>query len=190
MIARSVNTTLLALLGAAAVTPASGFGILKAQTTTSSALLAHWPPSSPALKNSERTSWSEYEHDFVEPLTAHAPDSGSAPLDASASKRNVADAYWLQRFEDDRDKLHHMLTHIDYMTSNTNTAKTSKIGKPDTWAHYRHEYIDAKIPRKTRKQVVYPMTDEKRAIADEYWMKNYQEGKDKLAKMSPMDLLP
>lgn len=201
----------------------AGFGGLKSQVAFSSRSLTlnshntphHWPPSSPSIMHSDRTTWNEYEHEFVDPLTTHAEKGDMEHVECnpeeeddcywvenyfeeesaliSHNKRDVADEYWLHKFKEDQDKLHHM----DHTTPGQAKVKESSgIGSKDTWDHYEHEHVDHLVDQQPHeaavKKVKDPMTEEKRALADEYWAQKSRDDKEKMAKMAGtgMDLLP
>jgi len=56
-----------------------------------------------------RETWSHYEHDFVEPLTFHAPPKKTTGDKNSndTRRRAKADAFWLEKFKEDKEKLRH-----------------------------------------------------------------------------------
>lgn len=178
----------------------------------------HWPPSSPSIMHSDRTTWDEYEHDFVDPLVPHAEKGDMEHVECNAEeeddcywvenyfekessidavdKRDVADKYWLEKFKDDQDKLHHM-EHITPPGERVEAEQgsSSDIGKRDTWDHYEHTIDDIAHQQRPSleavgKAVKDPMNDEKRAMADEYWAAKNRADKEKMAEMSGMDLLP
>jgi len=107
------------------------------------------------------------------------------------SKGDASNEYWKQKHADDQMRLH------DLEDKNADAVeareRTEGIGKKDTWSHYEHEYIDElhKAGEPAAKSVVKnPMDANKRAMADEYWAQKSRDEKDKMSKMSGMDLLP
>lgn len=106
-------------------------------------------------------------------------------------KGDISSAYWQQKYADDQQKLHHMDDKEAAAAMNA-VAETTCIGKKDTWSHYEHEYIDElhKPSDKAAKPVKSAMDAKARAIADEYWAQKSRDEKEKMAKMSGMDLLP
>lgn len=176
----------------------------------------HWPPASPTLQQySDRLTWSEYDHEHIEPLVPHAEMGDMEHVECSAeeeddcwwlenyfedavsidalgnSKGDASNEYWKQKHADDQMRLH------DLEDKNADAVevreRTKVIGKKDTWSHYEHEYIDGlhKAGEPAAKSVVKnPMDANKRAMADEYWAQKSRDEKDKMSKMSGMDLLP
>lgn len=117
---------------------------------------------------------------------------GAASIDKmNDNKGEISSAYWKQKYADDQQKLHHMDDKKAAAAMNA-VAETNGIGKKDTWNHYEHEYIDElhKPSEMATKPIKNPMSAEKRAIADEYWAQKSRDEKEKMAKMSGMDLLP
>ena len=115
---------------------------------------------------------------------------GAASIDID-NKGEISSAYWKQKYLDDQQKLHHMDDKEAAAAMNA-VAETNGIGTKDTWSHYEHEYIDElhKPSKMAAKPVKNPMDTRKRAIADEYWAEKNRDEKEKIAKMSGMDLLP
>lgn len=106
-------------------------------------------------------------------------------------KGDISSAYWQQKYADDQQKLHHMEDNEAAAAMNA-VAETTGIGKKDTWSHYEHEYIDElhKPSEKAVKPIKSAMDAKTRAIADEYWAQKSRDEKERMAKMSGMDLLP
>mmetsp|Transcript_3658 Transcript_3658/g.6363 ORF Transcript_3658/g.6363 Transcript_3658/m.6363 type:complete len:200 (-) Transcript_3658:167-766(-) len=175
----------------------------------------HWPASPrQTLQHSDRLTWSEYDHEYIDPLVDHAEIGDMEHVECSAdeeddcwwlenyfedavdidalsnSKGDISNEFWKQKHADDQKKLH----HLDDKNAGTAKAQvnTKDISKKDTWSHYEHEYIDElHKPVKTAvKSVRDPMDAKKRAVADEYWAQKSRDEKEKMAKMSGMDLLP
>ena len=175
----------------------------------------HWPPASPALQHSDRVTWAEYDAMNIDPLVPHAEIGDMEHEECSAeedddcywseryfeeaanidklndSKGEISNSYWKQKYADDQKKLH----NLDYKEAGAAikaAIDSDGIGKRDTWGHYEHEYIDDlhKPSEKAMKPVKNPMDAKKRAMADEYWAQKTRDEKEKMAKMSGMDLLP
>ena len=183
---------------------------------------SHWPPASPTLRDSDRLTWSEYHHEYVDPLVPHADVvEGMEELDVECSaeedddcywtanylvdeesidsfnnmKAEISREYWTQKHADDQKWLHHLDDGKAAVAAASDAAvDVDGIGKRDTWSHYEHEYIDElhqPLEKAGRPSPVRnPMDAKKRAVADEYWAQKSREEKEKMARMSGMDLLP
>ena len=79
--------------------------------------------------------WSEYQHDFIDPITPHETPSGLHEPDPQ--QRAIADEFWLKQFEDYKEKLHEMMAKQETTTSPLFATDAS-------WDHYKHEFIDPK----------------------------------------------
>ena len=170
----------------------------------------HWPPASPTLQHSDRLTWSEYDREHIEPLVPHAEMGNMEHVECSAEEEDdcywlenyfedsvnidalgdASNEYWKQKHADDQRRLHDL---VDETAGAVEARESTKgIGKKDTWSHYEHEYIDElhKAGEPAKSVVKNPMDANKRAMADEYWAQKSRDEKDKMAKMSGMDLLP
>ena len=60
-------------------------------------------------------------------------------------KRSKADAYWLAKYEDDKEKQLHStkVTQVETSSSNSNDVNF------DTWDHYKHDFIENIPPQKS-----------------------------------------
>ena len=146
---------------------ACGFGIPKPfSRTTRTALFVGEKP----------ISWPDYKHDYIDPITPH--ETPSKVLDhTDPVKRAIADEYWLKQFEEDKEKLHHMMEK-----AKATKAAETYVKPSETWPHYKHENIDPITPHETASKVASHMDPAKRKIADEYWLQWYNDEKDRLHK--------
>ena len=126
----------------------------------------------PTLVLAEKISWSDYKHDYVDPITPH--ETASKVRDhMDPAKRAIADEYWLLQFEKDKEKLH------QYMMAEASPAETLSE-ESETWSHYKHAYIDPITPHETASKNKNHMDPAKRASADKYWLQKFLEDKEKL----------
>jgi hypothetical protein len=144
--------------------PTLGFGVLGTLKTRAFAR--------PTCVFAEKISWSDYKHDYVDPITPHKTAS-KVKDHMDPAKRAIADEYWLLQFEKDKEKLH------QYMMADASPTETLSK-ESETWSHYKHEYIDPITPHEAASKVKNHMDPAKRASADEYWLKKFLEDKEKL----------
>lgn len=156
---RAIDTVLfLALLS-----PTFGFGFVGSLNTRT---FAH-----PSSLCQERISWSDYKHDYVDPITPHAIES-NVKGHMDPAKRAIADEYWLTQFEKDKEKLHqHMMVE---------TSAEVPLKEPETYAHYKHNYIDPITPHETVSKITNHMDPAKRESADKYWLQKFLHDKENL----------
>lgn len=126
----------------------------------------------------KKISFSEYKHDYVDPITPHATES-KVKSHMEPSKRAIADEFWKAQFEQDKEKLHQM------NENNPSRAEATLPKDAETWPHYKHEYVDPITPHEIDSKVESHMDPGKRAIADEYWLQTFLEDKKKLHKKMP-----
>jgi hypothetical protein len=121
-------------------------------------------------------SWKEYKHDYVDPLVKHeAPPKVKDHTDPV--KRAKADQFWLNQFEEDKEKLHRMMEHDD---DNSISGSAVTTGPNETYEHYKHEYLDPITPHERASKVGSHMDPNKRKTADKYWLEWYKDEKQKL----------
>jgi hypothetical protein len=156
---RAIGTvSFLALLS-----PTVGFGVVGSLNTRTFA--------NPTFVFQEKISWSDYKQDYVDPITPHAIES-NVKGHMDPAKRAIADEYWLTQFEKEKEKLH------QHMTAETSTEVPSK--ESETYAHYKHEYIDPITPHETASKVTNHMDPAKRESADQYWLQKFLNDKEQL----------
>lgn len=93
-------------------------------------------PQTALLASRTEPTWSKYKHDFVDPITPHEQPSGLHEPDSK--KRAIADEFWLKQFEDDKDKMHEMM-------SKDHESRPPLFATDETWDHYKHEFIDPQV---------------------------------------------
>lgn len=152
-----------AVLFLVVLSPTFGFGFVGSLRTRK---FAH-----PTTLFQEKISWSDYKHDYVDPITPHAIES-SVKGHMDPTKRAIADEYWLTQFEKEKEKLH------QYMT--VETSQEVPVKESETYAHYKHEYIDPITPHETASKVASRMDPAKRESADKYWLQKFLNDKEKL----------
>ena len=159
-------------------------------------------------QNWEPTTWEKYKHDFIEPMVRHAESPsvtmasrddeeddtywcGEGPIPLEVDERaEISDAYWQQEVAEEKDRLHHM-TALYGSPETLRAQRIRPIGAKDSWNHYEHEYIDDLVHREKSPFLTDdPMNAKKRRISQEYWLQSNKENKEKMAKMSGMDMLP
>uniref|UniRef100_A0A6U2IKH6 Uncharacterized protein n=1 Tax=Pseudictyota dubia TaxID=2749911 RepID=A0A6U2IKH6_9STRA len=154
---------------AAAATPATAF-VINGRSRASVTVLSQ-----------ERTSWSEYKHDYVDPRVPHASPHEPDVDEASARRRAIADEFWLEQFKDEKDKLHHM------MDSGSTKGPESSSQPKETWSHYKHDYVE---PLTFHSPPIETTAGEdsdavrRREIADEFWLEKFMDDREKLRHLS------
>ena len=134
-------------------------------------------PSSFLFTNKESAnSWSEYKHDFVDPLIPHQVES-KIHDHTDPEKRASSDEYWLRQMEQDKNKLNDMMT--DEMV--TAASEQDKADKPaESFEHYKQENIDPITPHEMPSPVTSHMDPVKREKADEFWQAKFNDEKEKI----------
>ena len=127
----------------------------------------------------DRISWSEYKHDFIDPIVPHAPEEKERPGMSDApvvdkSKRQVADEFWLAQFEDEKKRLNEMMNGEEAEPSYPvqEAPKTS-------YEQYRSTNIDP-IASKHHERLMGHMDASKREAADEFWLQSFLWEKERL----------
>jgi hypothetical protein len=144
--------------------PTLGFGILGTLKTRTVAR--------PTCVFAEEISWTDYKHDYVDPITPH--ETASKVKDhMDPAKRAIADEYWLLQFEKEKEKLH------QYIMAKASPMETLST-ESETWSHYKHKYIDPITLHETTSKVKNHIDPAKRESADEYWLHKFLEDREKL----------
>jgi hypothetical protein len=125
------------------LSPTMGFSILhnKSLKTT--------PRTTLLLLRQDKITWSDYKHDFIDPIAAHATDTTNKLehwLEGRMDPRKrdtSAYGYWLEKFEADKEKLQNM------NQAASSTPETSIPPPTSTWDQYAHKYIDPILRKKT-----------------------------------------
>jgi hypothetical protein len=142
--------------------------------------------STTSLLRQEKITWSDYKHDFIDPIAAYAKDKTKlleGPLeDPRRKQRDSADEYWLEQFEADEEQLQNMNQTASSML------ETSIPPPKSTWDQYNHEDIDPLLRKKTDARI----NPERWASTDheKIWLKTVlkivrlEEVKEKLQNMN------
>eukprot|EP00568_Trieres_chinensis_P017625 CAMPEP_0183326580 /NCGR_PEP_ID=MMETSP0160_2-20130417/82602_1 /TAXON_ID=2839 ORGANISM="Odontella Sinensis, Strain Grunow 1884" /NCGR_SAMPLE_ID=MMETSP0160_2 /ASSEMBLY_ACC=CAM_ASM_000250 /LENGTH=154 /DNA_ID=CAMNT_0025494595 /DNA_START=17 /DNA_END=481 /DNA_ORIENTATION=- len=119
-----------------------------------------------------KISWSEYEHEYVDPLVPHKVDSEMEGR-MDPDRRRTADEFWTAQFNDGKQKLHRINQDDAHPTAHDNAPV-------DTWAQYKHEYVDPITPHEASSGLEGHMDPERRAVADEFWLQKFRDDKKKM----------
>ena len=157
----------LVLFLAMMLSPTKGFSVrnLKVLKTT--------PRTNSLLLRQEKITWSDYKHDFIDPIAAHAADKTKLEhwlLEDRTDPRiqDSAEGYWLEQFEADKERLQNM------NQAASSTPETSIPPPTSTWDQYSRRYIDPILRKKNKKDPNLhgrTMDPETKASANEFWSK-------------------
>lgn len=200
---RAIDIVLFLAILSMILSPTLGFGVLGTLKTRTFAR--------PTRVFAEKVSWSDYKHDYIDPITQRKTAS-KVKDHMDPAKRAIADEYWLLQFEKDKEKLHQYMadasptetlsteseawshnTHenIDPITPHETASKAKNImadaspienlsSESETWSHYKHQFIDPITSHETASKVTNHMNPAKRASADEFWLRKFFDDKEKL----------
>uniref|UniRef100_A0A7S4JX13 Uncharacterized protein n=1 Tax=Odontella aurita TaxID=265563 RepID=A0A7S4JX13_9STRA len=135
----------------------------------------------------EKTSWSEYKHDYVDPRVPHATIHDPDDVDeAAARRRKIADEFWMERVMDEKEKLHRMMETVAAAAGGASESDEDSRAPKETWDHYKHDFVEPltyhSSPRGEATTGDEEDTDaaRRRAIADKFWLEKFKDDKEKL----------
>ena len=154
----------------------AGFGVVAPLTAR--------PRTCTHLVREDTISFSEYQQTYVDPILPHAIESSSSRKkeQMDPDQRAKADEFWLQRFEEDKEKLHRL--NVAAGAAATTIASSSSLSSKseETWAHYKEEYIDPLHDDESTPPTWkgHTMDPEQRKRSDEFWLAEHLLQKEKL----------
>ena len=155
----------------------AGFGVVAPLTAR--------PRTCNHLVREDTISFSEYQQTYVDPILPHAIESSSSTRkkeQMDPDQRAKADEFWLQRFEEDKEKLHRLNVAAGAAATTIADSSSSSSKSEETWAHYKEEYIDPLHDDESTPPTWkgHTMDPEQRKRSDEFWLAEYLLQKEKL----------
>ena len=126
---------------------------------------------------SKKISWSDYKHDFIDPISESHGSHLEGHMDPA--KRQVSDQFWLAQFEEDKERLHQM--NVVAAAAAASTGKESTTEPTTSFDTYKHDYIEPMVETNRKSNsLIGHMDPNIRAEADEFWLQTFLEEKKKI----------
>eukprot|EP00526_Cylindrotheca_closterium_P024416 CAMPEP_0113654960 /NCGR_PEP_ID=MMETSP0017_2-20120614/29435_1 /TAXON_ID=2856 /ORGANISM="Cylindrotheca closterium" /LENGTH=151 /DNA_ID=CAMNT_0000568143 /DNA_START=107 /DNA_END=562 /DNA_ORIENTATION=- /assembly_acc=CAM_ASM_000147 len=130
----------------------------------------------------KRISWSEYKHDFIDPIASSSGQGdAAAPLEGhmDPAQRQSSDQFWLAYYAEEKERLHELNEHA--ASQEEESLPSPNDSSMTSYNVYKSKYLDPMEAEKDHPSgLVGKMDPDARASADKFWLQVVLEEKAKL----------